>query len=139
MLVSHDREFLDNVVTSTLVFEGDGRVGEYVGGYSDWLRQTAQPGAAQGRGGRKTGRLRHRGRCRCKRKLTYKEGRELEQLPARIEQLETELASLTARLHDPAFYQQGGPAIVAANQEISARQAELDSAYSRWQELEAVS
>ena len=138
ILVSHDREFIDRVVTSTLVLEGDGRVGEYVGGYSDWQRQIAQPVA------RKAESVQNRKAATAttaplKRKLTYKEGRELEQLPARIEQLETELASLNAQLQDPAFYQQGGSAIAAANQEISARQAELDSAYSRWQELEAAS
>ncbi|HEV7491791.1 MAG TPA: ATP-binding cassette domain-containing protein [Rhodanobacteraceae bacterium] len=137
ILVSHDREFLDRVVTSTLVLEGDGRVGEYVGGYSDWQRQIARPAA------RKVEAIENRKlaptAAPLKRRLTYKEGRELEQLPARIEQLETELASLNAQLQDPAFYQQGGVAIAAANQEISARQAELDSAYSRWQELEAAS
>jgi ATP-binding cassette subfamily F protein uup len=137
LLVSHDREFLDRVVTSTLVLEGGGRVGEYVGGYSDWLRQTEEPV-------QRKAELAERRRVDAvaappRRKLTYKEGRELAQLPARIEQLETELASLNARLQDPAFYQQDGSAIVAANQEISARQAELDSAYSRWQELEAAS
>jgi ATP-binding cassette subfamily F protein uup len=137
LLVSHDREFLDRVVTSTLVLEGEGRVGEYVGGYSDWLRQISQPAR------RKTETAEKRKveavTVSAKRKLTYKEGRELEQLPTRIEQLETELAALNAQLQDPAFYQQGGSAIAAANQEISVRQAELDSAYSRWQELEAAS
>jgi ATP-binding cassette subfamily F protein uup len=137
LLVSHDREFLDRVVTSTLVLEGDGRVGEYIGGYSDWLRQAAQP-AARKSGPASKPKVDAAVASR-KRKLTYKEGRELEQLPARIEQLEAELAVLNARLQDPAFYQQEGSAIVTANQAISARQAELDAAYSRWQELEAAS
>ena len=137
LLVSHDREFLDRVVTSTLVLEGDGHVGEYVGGYSDWLRQAAQPPPRKAEPTPKP-KVEAVAVSR-KRKLTYKEGRELEELPARIEQLEAELAVLNARLQDPAFYQQEGSAIVAANQAISARQAELDAAYSRWQELEAAS
>ena len=135
LLVSHDREFIDRVVTSTLVLEGDGRVGEYVGGYSDWLRQAVQPAPRKSESASKP-KIEAAVALR-KRKLTYKEGRELEQLPARIEQLEAELAVLNARLQDPGFYQQEGSAIVAANQAISARQAELDAAYSRWQELEA--
>src|SRR6185312_15149008 len=89
LLVSHDRAFLDNVVSSTLVLEGRGQIGEYVGGYSDWLRQRpAAPAAAP------------------RRKLSFKDQRELEQLPARIEQLEADIAARGKAMNDPAFFQQ---------------------------------
>jgi ATP-binding cassette subfamily F protein uup len=140
LLVSHDRDFIDDVVTSTLVLEGDGRVGEYVGGYSDWVRQ-AKPVVAQ----KKTGTPKERRvesvaqPAPTKRKLSWKEARELEALPARIEQLETDLAAMNARLEDPAFYRQDSAAIVSTNAEMAAKQAELDDAYARWQALEASS
>jgi ATP-binding cassette subfamily F protein uup len=137
LLVSHDREFIDNVVTSTLVLEGDGRVGEYVGGYTDWLRQRRperpvetikrepEPGSAAAPSAPS-----------ARRKLSYKDARELELLPARIETLENEIAARTQAMHDPEFFRQDGAAITAANQTLAARQAELDAAYQRWQELE---
>ena len=135
LLVSHDRDFLDNVVTSTLVMEGNGRVGDYVGGYSDWLRQrpatvtrattpapvTAAPAPV----------------LPAKRKLSYKDARELEQMPARIEALETSLAAMTAQINDPAFYQRDGAAITAHNAALAMVQAELETAYARWAELDA--
>ncbi|HEY5782526.1 MAG TPA: ATP-binding cassette domain-containing protein [Lysobacter sp.] len=140
LLVSHDRDFLDNVVTSTLVMEGDGQVGEYVGGYSDWVRQrpavpaiapaaktaTATPAAATVAATP----------AAPKRKLSYKDARELEQLPARIEALETRVAELTAHMHDPAFYQGDRAAVAAHNSQLAAAQADLEAAYARWNELE---
>jgi ATP-binding cassette subfamily F protein uup len=135
LLVSHDREFIDNVVTSTLVLEGDGRVGEYVGGYSDWLRKrpgsresTIEPRDTQPNAPQK--------RAPTARKLTYKDARELELLPARLEALEAEIAARTQAMHDPAFFKQDSAAVTAANQALAALQAELDTAYARWQELE---
>jgi ATP-binding cassette subfamily F protein uup len=139
LLVSHDRDFLDNVVTSTLVMEGDGRVGEYVGGYSDWLRQrpqatleaapvtkpAPQPVAATSMP------------AAPKRKLSYKDARELEQLPARIEALENRVAELTQAMNEPAFYQRGSEAMNAHNAALAATQAELDAAYARWTELDS--
>jgi ATP-binding cassette subfamily F protein uup len=140
LLVSHDRDFLDNVVTSTLVLEGDGRVGEYVGGYSDWLRQR-RPQREEKNPNRAVAAdapLQDAAPPQAaRRKLTYKDARELEQLPARIEALETEIAARTEAMHDPAFFKQDGAAITAANQALAALQAELDAAYARWQELEA--
>ncbi|HET8900183.1 MAG TPA: ATP-binding cassette domain-containing protein [Rhodanobacteraceae bacterium] len=133
LLVSHDRAFLDNVVTSTLVLEGDGRIGEYVGGYADWLRQrpsvvpepapaaTPSPAAAP---------------TAARRKLGYKEQRELDALPARIEQLEAELARRGADMNGPDFFKQDSAAIVAANAAMAALHVELDSAYARWAELD---
>jgi len=143
LLVSHDREFIDNVATSTLVLEGDGRVGEYVGGYSDWLRQ--RPATSESATSKKLELdSRFRGNDEQKetpvppkRKLGYKDARELELLPARIETLENEIAARTQAMHDPAFFRQDAAAIVIANQALATLQAELDTAYARWQELES--
>jgi ATP-binding cassette subfamily F protein uup len=136
LLVSHDREFIDDVVTSTLVLEGGGRVGEYVGGYSDWVRQ-AKPLAPKKVEAAPKERRAEPSTAPAKRKLSWKESRELEALPARIEALETDLALMNAQLEDPAFYRQDSAAIVAANAAMAAKQAELDEAYARWQALEA--
>ncbi|MFC7302514.1 ribosomal protection-like ABC-F family protein [Cognatiluteimonas weifangensis] len=145
LLVSHDRDFLDHVVTSTLALEGDGRVGEYVGGYSDWLRQRPAPAVAPPTSGREREPA-HDSRTDAvpaaaaatpaRRKLGYKDARELEQLPARIEALEAQVAALTQAMHDPAFYQRDGAAIAAHGVELTRRQAELDAAYARWAALE---
>ena len=138
LLVSHDREFIDDVVTSTLVLEGEGRVGEYVGGYTDWLRQARLPAQRKADAPAKERRV-EPSATPARRKLNWKETRELEALPARIETLEADLAAMNARLQDPAFYQQESAAIVAANAEMATRQAELEAAYARWQALEATS
>ncbi|HVI59976.1 MAG TPA: ATP-binding cassette domain-containing protein [Luteimonas sp.] len=139
LLVSHDRDFLDNVVTSTLVMEGEGRVGEYVGGYSDWLRQrpaeapaVAKPVPAASAPPPPAAEA----PAPARRKLGFKDARELEQLPARIEALEARIAGLTVAMHDPAFYQRDGAAITAHGAELAAAQAELDAAYLRWEALE---
>ncbi|MFC4822101.1 ATP-binding cassette domain-containing protein [Dokdonella ginsengisoli] len=142
LLVSHDREFLDNVVTSSLVLEGEGRVGEYVGGYTDWLRQseasrTRAAAAAATPATAAKAEAPPAAAAPAKRKLSYRETRELEELPLRIERLETRIAELGAAMQEPAFYGQDSSAIVAANDELSALQAELDAAYERWQALEA--
>ncbi|MDG2518686.1 ATP-binding cassette domain-containing protein [Lysobacter soli] len=141
LLVSHDRDFLDNVVTSTLVMEGDGRVGEYVGGYTDWLRQRpvksvpaasakAVPAAAP------VAAATSPAPAAPKKKLSYKDARELEQLPVRIEQLETKVAELTAQMNEPSFYQRDAAGIAAHTDLMAKTQAELDAAYERWDELE---
>ncbi len=142
LLVSHDREFLDNVVTSTLVMEGEGRVGEYVGGYSDWLRQRAAtasarpaPAAATDGGTRGTSPAPAK-QAPLRRKLGFKEARELEQLPARIEALEAQQAAMTAEMGDPAFFQRDGAAIAAHGEALARVQAELEEAYRRWGELD---
>lgn len=139
LLVSHDRDFLDNVVTSTLVMEGDGRVGEYIGGYSDWLRQkpvSAAPAAAPAQA-KPQSQPAAAAPAPAKRKLSYKDARELEALPAKIEALEKRIAELGEAMNEPGFYQRDGAAIVAHNETLSAAQAELDAAYARWAELEA--
>ncbi|MHA6205202.1 ATP-binding cassette domain-containing protein [Dyella soli] len=139
LLVSHDRAFLDNVVSSTLVLEGDGRIGEYVGGYSDWVRQKAAPAAASvapARAGNKVAPVASIP-AEPKRKLSYKDARELEQLPLRIEKLEADIAAHSEAMNDPAFYQQENTAILKANEALARLQAELDTAYARWAELDA--
>ena len=147
ILVSHDRAFLDNVVTSSLVMEGNGRVGDYVGGYTDWLRQrpmSARIAAANAASPRLTPQVAPSAKpaaapaapAPAKRKLSYKEQRELEELPARIERLDGEIAALTAQIQDPAFYRQPADAVTAANARLSQLQAELEQAYARWQALE---
>jgi ATP-binding cassette subfamily F protein uup len=139
LLVSHDRDFLDNVVTSTLVMEGEGRVGEYVGGYSDWLRQrpVVSVAATQATKPAPASSASVAAVSAPKRKLSYKDARELEQLPARIEMLETKLAEMTAQMNEPAFYQREIAAINAHNAAMAATQVELDAAYARWSELDA--
>jgi len=140
LLVSHDRAFLDNAVTSTLVFEGDGRIGEYVGGYTDWLRQRRNPTAPA------TEALRAKTqtpasaaeKTRTKsRKLSYKEQREIETLPGKIETLETEHSQLQAAVSAAGFYQQPGEAISATLARLQSVTAELEEYYARWEALES--
>ena len=136
LLVSHDRDFLHQVVTSTLVMEGDGRVGEYVGGYSDWVRQrqvvpVAAPTLVRQEPSKPAAPV------PARRKLSFKEQRELEQLPATIDQLETRVATLTNAMSDPAFFRKDSAAIVAHNAQLADAQAELDRAFARWVELDA--
>ena len=141
LLVSHDRDFLDNVVTSTLALEGAGRIAEYVGGYSDWLRQrpasrekveagvaplvpsaSALPVAAAA--------------TPAKRKLSYKDQRELDQLPARIEALESRIATLGEAMQDPGFFRRETSVVSASQRELADAQADLEAAYARWEALE---
>ncbi|MEZ5541853.1 MAG: ATP-binding cassette domain-containing protein [Pseudomonadota bacterium] len=144
LLVSHDRAFLDNVVTSTLVFEGDGVVNEYVGGYSDWLRQRAPAGQAQpvvpatpaAQPAREQPRRETPAAPGRPAKLSFKDQRELDALPARIEALEAEQAGLQRTVSDPAFYRQDGPLIGTTLARLEAVGAELEACYARWAELE---
>jgi len=132
-LVSHDRAFLDNVVTSCLVFEGDGQVREYVGGYSDWLRQ--RPVKTESVRAVKTAMPLASAPKKIVGKLTYKDQRELDALPDRIERLEQERAQLHQRLADPGVY--GDPAAAKElNARLKALEAELTTAHARWETLE---
>jgi ATP-binding cassette subfamily F protein uup len=138
LLVSHDRAFLDNAVTSTLVFEGGGRVGEYVGGYSDWLRQRPAPAAPKTEAPAKVAKpapATETPRARSK-KLSYKDMRELDALPGKIEQLEAEQARLQAAASQSGFYQQPADAISATLARLQAVTAELETCYARWEALE---
>ncbi|WP_323149004.1 ATP-binding cassette domain-containing protein [Pseudomonas oryzihabitans] len=150
LMVSHDRAFLDNVVTSTLVFEGAGRVQEYVGGYHDWLRQGGSPRllGVQTREDGKSAQPASKSEpapgatpvaaaaAPAKRKLSYKEQRELDALPGAIETAEIELEALQTAIADPGFYQL--PAEVSRGKlaRMEALQAELDRLIERWAELE---
>jgi ATP-binding cassette subfamily F protein uup len=137
LLVSHDRDFLDNVVTSTLALEGDGKLGEYVGGYSDWLRQrpVARTAAIEKPTAAPAAQAVHTPAV-TKKKLSFKDQRELELLPARIEQLETDIASRSAAMQDAAFYKQDAASQQRANTELAAQQAELEAAFARWEALD---
>jgi ATP-binding cassette subfamily F protein uup len=163
LLVSHDRAFLDNVVTSTLVFEGGGEINEYVGGYSDWLRQrkvgsppnarsrTGTPNVAAASsapaapGSATPGSLvapvlasPASAPAQSKpRRLSYNEQRELAALPAKIQRLEAEQLDLQASIADPALFQGTDQRGAAALQRLQSLAAELESAYARWEALEA--
>ena len=143
LLVSHDREFIDNVVTSTLVLEGQGRLTDYVGGYTDWVRQrpaalfNAESAAPLKASPSPVQPAAVAAATEPKRKLSYKDARELELLPARIEQLEADIASRTAAMNEPKFYQQDTAAILAFNQASAQLQADLEHAYQRWNALDA--
>ncbi|MGE3704345.1 MAG: ribosomal protection-like ABC-F family protein [Vicinamibacterales bacterium] len=152
LLVSHDRVFLDHVVTSTLVFEGEGRIGEYVGGYDDWLRQRPGPAPVTGRdatrpgtpvsGSPAPGASSASGGAASPgeappRRLSYKEQRELGGLPDRIAELEAEQAALQTRVNDPAFYKEPPEAIAAALARVAALDGELLTAMARWDELDS--
>ncbi len=144
LLVSHDRTFLDNVVTSTLVFEGDGKFGEYAGGYEDWARYQRQiPDAPTVSNKRVNGATKSSTTAirpsNKPRKLSYKEQRELTTLPEKIETLEAEQAELTARMSGADFYRQGSEKITATLKRLEAVKAELEACYARWQELELLS
>ena len=135
LLVSHDRTFLNNVVTSTLVLEGGGRVGEYVGGYDDWMRQREPRGRIDS--GRPRGiSEKQRPKRECRQTISYKERRELEDLPGVIERLEAERNDLYRSLSDPEFYRRGGPEIAAARDRLKAIEQELDETYQRWDVLD---
>lgn len=136
LLVSHDREFLNNIVTSTIVFEGEGRVAEYVGGYDDWLRQRAVPepdSNAKAPKQEKPRTLKERPRT-----LSYKENKELEALPSLIEALESERDGLYNTLADPALYKQEGSRVTEMKARISELEAGIAAAYERWGILEAI-
>ncbi len=140
ILVSHDRAFLDNVVTDSLVMEGEGRVGEYVGGYSDWLRQRPTVSKPNNAAPKLTPEVPKQASAApppvSKRKLSFKEQRELDDLPAKIEALDADIAALTAQMQEPAFYQQAATAVTAANARLAKLQADYDAAFARWSELD---
>jgi ATP-binding cassette subfamily F protein uup len=143
LLVSHDRRFLDNVVTQTLAAEGNGKWREYVGGYSDWLEQrprSPEPSPAlRAPSAAKPGELRGEGAPTrpAPTKLSYKESRELAQLPARIEALELEQRELNERMSRADYHKQGTTQIKADGLRLEEIERELATAFDRWAELEA--
>lgn len=139
LLVSHDREFLDNIVTSTIVFENDGRLSEYVGGYDDYLRQRSLPAAGETEKAKekeKPEKLRKQ--KERPRTLTFREKKELESLPVQIESMEAERTGLYASLSDPDFYKQNGSRLPEVNARIAELDKEISLAYERWELLEAI-
>jgi len=137
LLVSHDRTFLNNVVTSTIVFEGEGEINEYIGGYDDWLRQRKQVEENK----KKRTRLKTDGpdkNSERPRRLNYKEQRELVALPRRIEELEEEQNQLYQAVSDPLFYKKGNDETAVIRTRLSTLNSELDNAYQRWETLETL-
>lgn len=147
LMVSHDRAFLDNVVTSTLVFEGEGRVREYVGGYQDWLRQGGSPrllGVGEAKPEKPAAPAKadvpaatpSETAAPARKKLSYKLQRELEAIPGQIDALEAELAVLQGQIADPAFYQKPPAETGAVLGRMESLQRDLDALLERWAELE---
>ncbi|MDO9467898.1 MAG: ATP-binding cassette domain-containing protein, partial [Thiobacillus sp.] len=140
LIVSHDRTFLDNVVTQSIVFEGDGKLTEIVGGYADWLawRQRQQRAAAESaQATAKAAASTQPAKVAPRSKLSYKEARELETLPLQLGALEAEQAQIAERLADPALYQAGSQEAAALQARSDAIEAELIAALARWEALEA--
>jgi ATP-binding cassette subfamily F protein uup len=143
LLVSHDRAFIDHVVTSTLVFEGEGRVQEYVGGYEDWLRQRrnaeamTEPAPVRRAGSGVSATIAAKEPPRTQRKPSYKEQLELEQLPARIEALEAEQKQLQAAVASEDFYKRPASEIHEALARLEELETLLLAAYTRWDALDS--
>lgn len=142
LLVSHDRTFLDNIVTSSLVFEGNGQIEEYVGGYSDWLRQKAAEVDAsvskqKSQGNKSEVKTPSQTKSNPKQKLSYKEKQVLEQLPAQIEVLEVQQQTLVEQTSSSDFYQNDQALVAKTLKELETVQKTLEQHYSRWDELEA--
>jgi ATP-binding cassette subfamily F protein uup len=143
LLVSHDREFMDNVVTSLMVLDGSGQVDEFVGGYSDW--EAAGGGLSEARAGALVDTCKKAGEdtnpkrvktSRVKSGLSYKERRELGNLPGKIEKLEAQQAVLEQQMSNPDFYQSGHELVRQVTAELARVQAQLEEAFERWNELE---
>ncbi|MDO6466707.1 ATP-binding cassette domain-containing protein [Neptunomonas phycophila] len=149
LLVSHDRAFLDNVVTSTVAFEGNGRLKAYVGGYKDWLRQRPEPNAVGKEAGKNAPKPAKEAAKvepvkaapapkKASVKLSYKLQRELESLPAEIEAAENSLEALQSEMADPAFYEQDHAKVAEKVAQLSEQEATLERLMERWVELEAM-
>jgi ATP-binding cassette subfamily F protein uup len=135
LLVSHDRTFLDNVVTSTFVLDGSGNVGLYPGGYADWLRMRPVPELATPKKS-DSAAARLSSLQRNPTRLSYKEQRDRQELPRLIEKLEAEIASLHANLCDVALYQKAPQFVESAKLRLPKAEAELEAAFTRWTDIE---
>ncbi len=133
LLVSHDRKFLDNVVTSTLVFEGNGKIQEFIGGYQDWLRQKSKMEEAPIVKVSKPAVVK---KPTNSQKLSFKEQEELKQLPKKIETLEADLLQQQTAIADPAFYTQDAKTIAEKMAKLNDTTTLIEALYKRWQELE---
>jgi len=140
LLVSHDRTFLNNVVTSTIAFEGNGKVYEYIGGYEDWLRQKRDEGKTE----RNTQKDKEQDKeattataaPKPSKKLSYNLQRELDLLPKKISELETQIEELTHQMARPEFYQQDASVIADVGNQLKSLQETLETSFARWEELE---
>lgn len=139
LLVSHDRDFLDNTITSTLVFEGGGRVAEYVGGYQDWLRQRPAPQPKKTSAKKAAVQKNETAPAppkKAKKKLSYKEQRELTELPGKIEKLEAEVEALQNTLADPELYKKDPKAYQQATDDMQRHGEAIALTMQRWEALE---
>ncbi|MDF1781797.1 MAG: ATP-binding cassette domain-containing protein [Alcanivoracaceae bacterium] len=137
LLVSHDREFLDNVVTSTLVFE-NGELNEYVGGYQDWLRQRPSAASSAPSASAKAPKEeKAKPPAAAKKKLSYKDQQELDKLPSQIEALEQEIEQCHTALNDPDLYQKDPDAFQRYTEQSQKAESALEVAFNRWQELDS--
>jgi ATP-binding cassette subfamily F protein uup len=142
IVVSHDRAFLDNVVTETLVFEGNGIVTEHAGGYTDWRNELARIAVAKRTAGvgaapKSLAQAKSAAPAQPGAKLNNKERKELETLPAKIEQLEADQAQITVQLGDPEIYKDGGAKASTLQKRLHAAEAEHSAALGRWMDLDA--
>ncbi|MBW2708432.1 MAG: ATP-binding cassette domain-containing protein [Deltaproteobacteria bacterium] len=138
LLVSHDRAFLNNLVTSILVFEGNGRITEYIGGYDDWLKQKPKDEKKSPAKPGKHHKKNPKPKPESSKKLTYRESRELETIPSLIESLEQEHAALFGRMSEPSFYKKESTEIAGAKERLGSIEIELEKTYKRWETLEAM-
>ncbi len=138
LLVSHDRAFLDNVVTSVFVFEGEGRVNEYIGGYAEWFALSEQRKQQAVANKPVAEAKKDPSKSTIKKKLSFKEQKELEQLPDLIDQLETAQAELTTAMSHAGFYKQDKQAIQVTLDKVAVTESHLEKAYQRWGELEVM-
>jgi len=139
LLVSHDRTFLNNVVTSTIAFEGEGNAYEYIGGYNDWLRQKREKAKAIeqiAQVSTQNASTAKPQKAKAKQKLSYNLQRELDQLPKKIDELEQTIEKLTLEMATPDFYQQDASVVASKGNELKTLQEELDNCFLRWEELE---
>jgi ATP-binding cassette subfamily F protein uup len=144
LLISHDRAFMDNVVTSTWVFDGKGQIDEYIGGYQDYLEQRPDQKVVDQKSDVKKAQAKAEAAAAAasapkKVKLSYKDQRELEQLPAEIEKLETEQAELSAKLADGSWFVRDANAATAASQRLAEIEEVLLEKLERWDILENMS
>jgi ATP-binding cassette subfamily F protein uup len=136
LLVSHDRALLNNAVTSTFVFEKEGKLQQYAGGYDDWLMQRPPEIAEKKSVPEK--KIKKKLKPAGPRKLTFKEEHELESLPQKIEAMETEEQGIYNSMAGPSFYRQESALIIQAKARIEELEQSLAAAYERWEELEAI-
>lgn len=137
LLVSHDRDFINNVVTSSIVFEGEGQVKEYIGGYDDWLRQRkSQQKTSSNDKAHKDQSSKVKPRQKSA-KLSYKDQRELDKLPADIADVEKKVEAVQADMASPEFYQQDKDTIAEVSAELESLEQKLERYFERWEELEA--